>query len=427
MTILPRHISEGCGCDDPVVSSGLISVDNALSRIQSHIEPIISMETLPLHAASGRVLAAPVHAQSDMPRFDHAAMDGYAIDSDALKGDGPWVLPVTGRVAAGDDIDRLRTKAGACRIFTGAQVPHGFDSVVMQEKVERLGNMVKLTKRPKRHNNVRLKGEEHACGAVIVSQGTKLTPSAIAACAAAGHGQVSVRKQVRVTLLASGSEITNAGQGDLSSGQIWDVNTPMLQALLSREDVLLQSVVRVDDSVSAIRSALEIASRTSDLIVTTGGVSVGEEDHLPAAVSYAGGRILFSGVAIKPGKPVTLGQIGDAVWLGLPGNPGSAFVTWSVFGDMVLHRLSGRSSQGNLRRHVVLGNKLSRKPGRCEVRACTVTGLDSQGRDIVTCLNNANSGQVTSFVQCDGLAFLPSEIEYLPEGALVEFLPLCKT
>lgn len=294
MTILNgRHISKGCGCDDPVVSSGLISVDSALLRIKSQIEPITGMETLPLHAASHRVLAAPVHAQSDMPRFDHAAMDGYAIDSAVLKGDGPWVLPVTARVAAGDDIDRLRIKAGACRIFTGAPLPHGFDSVVMQEKAERHGNMVKLTKRPNRRDNVRLRGEEHVRGAVIVSHGTKLTPGAIAACASAGHGQVTVRKQVRVTLLASGSEITTAGQGDLSRGQIWDVNTPMLQALLSREDVKLQSVVRVEDSVSAIRAALEMAALTSDLIVTTGGVSVGEEDHLPAAVSSAGGENSF--------------------------------------------------------------------------------------------------------------------------------------
>ncbi|MCA0928340.1 molybdopterin molybdotransferase MoeA [Ruegeria profundi] len=423
MTYLSRHLSSGCGCDDLSVAAGVISIDQALQQVLQHVTPVARTENAPIHTCRERVLAAAVLAHADMPRFDHSAMDGYAVNSKALAGDGPWLLPVNGRVAAGEAADTPYAATDACRIFTGAPVPHPFDSVIMQEKVERLGNMIRINRRPTIGENIRLRGEEHRRGAEILPVGMMLTPRAIAAAAAAGHGVVNIRCRIRVTLLASGSEVAASGTKNLTGGQIWDVNTPMLQSLLSRPDVDLQNVIKVDDDKDSICCALQSAAATSDLIITTGGVSVGDEDHLRTAVTAARGDIFFAGVAIKPGKPVALGKIGDAVWLGLPGNPGSAFVTWSVIGETVLNTLAGNAQVHPERRHVVLGHSLSRKAGRCEVRAARIVGVDGYGRDIVECPSNVNSGQVSLLATSDGLSFLPSETDHFPEGALVEFLP----
>lgn len=425
MTHLPRNLSAGCGCDDPSVSSGLIGLDEALHRIASAVKPIRRTEVIPLHRSRGRVLAAAVLAQTDMPRFNHAAMDGYAVSRKALTGDGPWLLPVTGRVAAGDAVVGRYEDSVACRIFTGAPVPHPFDGVVMQEKVERFGDVIRLKQRPSDGANVRRQGEEHRRGTEILPAGTLLTPRAIAACAAAGYGYVETRGQVRLTLLASGTEVVAPGAGDLPMCKIWDVNTPMFQSLLARPCVDLQDVIKVDDSQDRIREAIGTAATHSDLILTTGGVSVGDEDHLHAAVQAAGGRVYFARVAIKPGKPVALGAVGNAVWLGLPGNPGSAFVTWSVIGATVLNTLAGRTQTQPARRLVVLGHSLSRKIGRSEFRAARIVGLDEKGRDIVECPSKGNSGQVSGLADGDGLVFLPSDLDHLPQGGLIEFISFC--
>lgn len=295
----------------------------------------------------------------------------------------------------------------------------------MQEKVEKLGNMIRLDARPEAGENVRRRGEEYQSGTEILSAGTVLTPRSIAASASAGHASVTVHKRVRVALIATGSEIATPETEELKAGQIWDVNTPMLQSILSRPDVDLHDIVRVKDRPEAIRDAMQSAAAHADLIVTTGGVSVGDEDHLHAAVQAAGGEVIFAGVAIKPGKPVTLGRIGNATWLGLPGNPGSAFVTWSIFGEVVLNALAGLRETLAKRRHVLLGQELSRKAGRCEIRASRIVGIDGYGRDVIECESGGNSGQVSLYAEADGLVFLPSELDQMPAGSFVEFLPFC--
>lgn len=425
MTYLPRHIPAGCGCDDLTTASKWVSIDEAFRRISRHVLPNSSSETLPIQDARGRVLAKPVCAQCDMPRFDHAAMDGYAVNSSAFSGDGPWLFPVRGRIAAGDTPVTTCASSDACRIFTGAPLPDQFDCVVMQEKVEKLGNMIRLNARPEAGENVRRRGAEYQSGAEVLSAGTALTPRSAAACASAGQGSVTVHKRVRVALIATGSEIATPETEELKAGQIWDVNTPMLQSLLSRPDVDLHDIFRVKDRLEDIHDAMQSAAAHADLIVTTGGVSVGDEDHLHGAVQAAGGEVIFGGVAIKPGKPVTLGRIGNATWLGLPGNPGSAFVTWSIFGEVVLNALAGRRETLAKRQHVLLGQELSRNAGRCEIRAARIVGIDGYGRDVIACETGGNSGQVSLYAGADGLVFLPSELDQMPAGSLVEFLPFC--
>jgi molybdopterin molybdotransferase len=161
----------------------------------------------------------------------------------------------------------------------------------------------------------------------------------------------------------------------------------------------------------------------ADLVITTGGISVGGEDHVKPALSDLGAETLFSGVAIKPGKPVSFGRIGPALWLGLPGNPLSAFVTWHLFGTALLRRLTGQTTPPGSRRHVVTDEKIRRKPGRCELRPATLAGFDGQGREVVRFANATYSGRVGSLPAADGLIFLPAETDSLPAGALVEFQP----
>jgi molybdopterin molybdotransferase len=279
------------------------------------------------------------------PAFDNAAMDGYAIATSALTGAGPWVLPVVARVPAGQAVTTPVAGAVAARIFTGAPVPGGADAVVMQEEVERNGDVVHLSCRPKPGLNIRRAGSDMASGATVLDKGQRLGPREIAACAAAGAGILRVRRRLRVALLVTGDEVRRAG-GAREAAQIWDVNTPMLTASLAAADVdIVASDHGADNLAGLVRQLGDMAAQ-ADLVITTGGISVGEEDHVKPAVMALGGETLFSGVAIKPGKPVSVGRIGKAHWLGLPGNPVSAFVTWQVFGLALIRALNAGALRG---------------------------------------------------------------------------------
>jgi len=425
MIMVHRRLGAGCGCDAPDPRTGLIGIEEALTRLVAQIEPVPGTERLGLSDVVGRVLAEPVRALSDMPRFDHSAMDGYAIRRAGLSGNGPWRLPVVLRCAAGHGTLPDLPEGAAAHVFTGAPIPFGADCVVPQEAVRRHADRIEIPLRPPTGANIRTRGEEWSAGNPILPRGTRVTARSVAAAAAAGHAAMIVRRRLRITLLVSGAEIVAPGAPDPRDGTIWDVNTPMLRAALARPDVRIVAMDRIPDDAEGTRVALAEAARVSDLIVTTGGVSVGEEDHLRAAFAEIGGVEIFSGVAMKPGKPVTCGVRGKVAWLGLPGNPQAAFVTWTLFGTALARRLSGLARPENARRHVVLAHAVTRKPGRCELRAATVVGTDGQGRDVVECSGPVHSGQVGGLAAADGLVLLPAEADALPEAALVEFHPFC--
>lgn len=421
MTIHQTVASPGCGCDSQDVLHAPIGIDEALARIAAHVVPVDRTEALPLDHAFGRVLAQPVRSLSMSPAFDNAAMDGYAIATSALTGAGPWGLPVVARVPAGQAATMPVAEAVAVRIFTGAPIPSGADAVVMQEDVLRDGDVIHLSRRPEPGRNIRRAGSDMASGATILNKGRRLGAKEIAACAAAGAGVLRVRRRLRVALLVTGDEVRRAG-GARDAAQIWDVNTPMLTAGLSAADVdVVASGHGADNLADLVRQLGDMAAQ-ADLVITTGGISAGEEDHVKTAVMALGGEALFSGVAIKPGKPVSVGRIGKAHWLGLPGNPVSAFVTWQVFG-LALIRALGGEGPAPTRRHVVTAGPIRRKPGRCELRPVTLAGFDGHGREIVGFEDATHSARVGLLSQADGLIVLPADVESLPAGALVEFQP----
>jgi molybdopterin molybdotransferase len=229
-----------------------------------------------------------------------------------------------------------------------------------------------------------------------------------------------VTRRTRIALLVTGDEVVQAGQLRSAAG-IWDINTPMMTAAMTTPGIEFCGAFVAADTRTALRRQLQGLADDVDLIVTTGGISVGEEDHVKPALAELGGTILFSGVAMKPGKPVSFGKVGRAYWLGLPGNPLSAFVTWQVFGSAVCAALAGKSTGKTASRHVVLSHPLIHRPGRCEFRLARLTGFDAEGREVVDFPNATHSGRVAQLPDMDGLLFVPADAETLPRGALVEF------
>ena len=423
MTAMPVISQDGCGCDGADHVKSLIGVDAALARIADHARLVPDTERVPLSEAQGRVLAAPVRATAMIPPFDNAAMDGYALNSGALAGEGPWRLKVGGRIAAGQGPQARHDGQGAVRIFTGAPVPAWADTVVMQEatRVAPNGDVI-LTRRPRPGQNVRRAGEDMTRGADVLAAGCRIGPRDVAASAAAGHAELCVRRKPRVALLVTGDEVAAPGS-PLAPGRIWDVNSPMLTALLARGDVEFAGVCRASDTRKAVEASLCDLAGEVDLIVTTGGVSVGEEDHVKPALSALGAHVFFSGVALKPGKPISFGRLGAAHWLGLPGNPVSAYITWELFGTALLRAMTGGAGPRARRRHVVCETPIRHRPGRCEMRPARIVGFDEMGREVAGFDTATHSARLGTLKDCDGIVMIPADAELLPAGALIEYHP----
>jgi molybdopterin molybdotransferase len=415
-----------CGCDAPELTSGLLSIDGAAALIDATAAAVDGIEDVPLIAAHGRLLAADLASREKSPAFDAAAMDGYALSTRELTGSGPWTLEVNGLAAAGQPRTGLGSPGCAARIFTGAAIPEGADAVVMQEEVERRGAEMLLRSRPLSGAHIRRAGEDIAASQVVLHAGDRLGPGELAVAAAAGYASVSVRRRVRAAIVITGNEVQATGR-DPAEAQIRDVNGPMLSGAMSRPDVDIVEVIHVGDRVEALVKAFSRLSGAVDLVVTTGGVSVGDADLVKPALRAAGGSICFEGVAIKPGKPVSFGRLGTAIWLGLPGNPVSAFVTWTLFGVRAVDRLAGHSCESIVRRHVAAARTLRHKPGRAEFRMARIIGSDERGMEAVDCLDATHSARVSTLVGADGLLLLPADSEAIPEGGLVEFLPLTRS
>ncbi len=419
MTVFERIESAACGCDDLHRPGALMPVHEAVAAALALVTPIAQTEDLPLEKALGRCLAAPVLARSDMPRFDNAAMDGYALRYADLHDGAP--LPVWGGCAAGDAPAAL-TAGTMMRIFTGAPIPKGADTVVMQEAVERSGDHARVVGPVRVGSNIRKAGGDQRQGDVVLAPGPRLAAKHLAICAGAGAGYVTVRRQLRIALVLSGDEITPAGD-PVQGGAIWDVNTPMLRALCQDAGAKIIAVRQVPDQRAALAAALADLAGKVDMILTSGGISVGARDPVKPALRDLGARIPVSGVAIKPGKPVTVSQLGTSVVLSLPGNPVAAFVTWHVLGRPLVDRLCG-AAPPVARRHVRAAAPIPHRPGRCEYRPASIIGYDGQGIEIARCAPNVNSANLGPLAAADGLVLIPADTEQVAVGDMLEFLPI---
>ncbi|MVO18420.1 gephyrin-like molybdotransferase Glp [Parasedimentitalea huanghaiensis] len=422
MTVMQPLETAGCGCDALDLPQGLTSIAEALDLISDWVAPLPDMDCVALDQAQGRILAQAVTAQTLTPPFDNSAMDGYAVRSTDFSGPAPWRLKVTTCVRAGSPMVTSVIPGEAVQLFTGAPLPLGVDAVVMQEHVTRIGDHITLTNRPKPKANIRYAGEDMAPGQQIITSGQRLGAAEIAVLAAAGCSTVVVQRRPRVAILTTGDEVRAPGT-DLDVSAIWDVNAPMLTAAIRSSGGEVMQVVQAGDSLFALRDTLATLAHQVDMIVTTGGISVGAADFVKPAIEQLSGKMAFSGVAVKPGKPVSFGKIGSAYWLGLPGNPVSAFVTWTLFGSRLMNGLSKRTTGQSKRRHVVTAAPLNHRTGRCELRLATLSGFDGLGREVVSCPADTQSARVSRLTGADGLVFIPADTDTIPEGGLVEFMP----
>ena len=400
----------------------MLSLDDARAQLFARV-PRTGVERVSLAAARGRVLAADVLAPADFPGFDYSAMDGYAVASADLAGEGPWSLPVAGesRAGAGDVASSKMERGTVWRIFTGAELPPGADAVVMQEDVERDGSKAVFRRAPRPGAHVRRRGEDIGRGQRAIAAGTRLGASHLAFAAAADLVWLDVARRPRVTIVSTGDELRSPGTAP-RPGSIVDSNATALGAMarFAGADVSVAPFVR-DDLESTVR-AFEAALASSDVLVSIGGVSVGEHDHVRDAFAKVGVTLEFWRVAIKPGKPIAFGRRGDAVVLGLPGNPASAMITFAAFGAPLLRAMQGDARPLPRTWPARLAHAVSREPGRTELARGAIERA-ADGTWTARLLSNQASGAVTSMAKADALVIIAAEARSLAAGDVVEVLP----
>ncbi|KHO65534.1 MULTISPECIES: gephyrin-like molybdotransferase Glp [Pseudomonas] len=390
----------------------LISVEDALQRLLAWAEqaPLDGQETVPLAQADGRVLAAPLLAGLDLPPWDNSAMDGYALRLADGQGEP---LPVSQRILAGSAPQPL--KPGTCaRIFTGAPLPPGADCVEMQENTEVLADgRVRFLEALRPGRNVRPRGQEVRTGETLLAAGSQLGPIELALAASIGIGTVTVRRRPRVALLSTGDELVEPGQ-PLGPGQIYNSNRRLLAAWLMRLGCEVRDAGILADDLQATRAALAGVGEV-DLILSTGGVSVGEADYLGQVLREAGDLALWK-LAIKPGKPLTCGHYRGVPVLGLPGNPASTLVTFGLLARPYLLRRLGVEAVEPLGVEVPAGFAWERAGNRREYLRARL----EQGRAVPH--PNQSSGVLRSAAWADGLVEVREERTFA-EGAPVRFIP----
>ncbi len=405
----------------PPVRAPLKPLDQALAELLAQAMPLPVVERVSTFEADGRVLAQDLLSSLDVPAHDNSAMDGYALRC-ADWADAATVLQVNQRIPAGSRGHALAAMSAA-RIFTGAPIPPGADAVVMQEDCETLGDGgVRVLVPPKPGQWIRRRGEDVAAGAVVLQRGERLSPASLGLAASIGFDPLQVAGRVRVALFSTGDELVMPGEvapADMQPGAIYNSNRFFLRALLLRLGCTVTDLGIVPDRLDATVAALQAASRQHDLILTSGGVSVGEEDHIKPAVQALGELNLWQ-IAIKPGKPLAYGRVGPAHFIGLPGNPVSSFVTFLLLVRPFLLRLQGVNDVAiesiALPAHFTWP-KADKRREFLRVRRDAAGGLELFG--------NQSSGVLTSAVWGDGLVDNPAG-QTIAYGDTVRFIPFAE-
>lgn len=393
----------------------MLDFDEARRRLLASVRRV-SNERVTLGDASGRVTTEDLIAPGPLPSFDHSAMDGYAIAAADLGERGPWTLPVVGESRAGYEPPAL-APGTAFRIFTGAPIPPGADCVVMQEHATREGGAVRFSARPKLGQHVRRAGEDLERGALAVPAGTRLTPGALALAAMLDRAEIVVARRPRVTIVCTGDEVRAPGSPRLPAS-IPESNSAPLAAFARQAGACVRIAPIVRDDQDATRGAIEQALDGTDVLLTVGGVSVGDHDFVRPSLELAGVTLDYWKVAIKPGKPIAVGQSATAHVLGLPGNPASALVTFVVFGMPLLRAMQGDAHPCPMplvARLAPPGRK--RSPERLELVRAKLR-VDRDGL-VAHVHDNQSSGAATSLADSDGIALIAPGDGELGPGAFV--------
>lgn len=391
-------------------------------RLIASIHPRVThAQTVPLRDAAGRCLSADVVAPIDLPAFDVAAMDGYAVRSEDLGPDGRASLRLVAEIAAGHPTRRHLRPGETMRIFTGALIPPGADRVVRQESCIRIGDQVTVDAAGQARGHVRSSGEDVRSGQTVLREGTRLGPAQIALLAALRIDAVDVFRPLRVAVLSVGDELFDMGTTPGHGGLV-DSNRPMLRGWLEQLGCAVEDLGIAADSADELLARLIDAAARSDLLVTSGGASVGPADHLARLISRRG-YLEFWKLRMRPGKPVGFGDIDDCPVLALPGNPFAAATGFHLIGRILLSRLSGDGSCAPTSLFLPLSTAVSKKEGHLQVLA-GVLGRASDGRTAVTPLDAQGSANLLAVSRAQGLILLPEGRGGFVPGETVEFVPV---
>lgn len=396
----------------------LLSYDEALRQLTADISALAQVAQKPLKDAFGKVLAETVLAQIDVPGTAMSAMDGYAVNSADIAAHGETRLTVSQRIAAGNAAQALQPGTAA-RIFTGAPIPEGADAVVMQEQVQFENGTASFSARPAVGNNVRPIGNDIKQGVTVLTRGRRLRAQDIGQAASVGLQTLPVFEAVKVGIFFTGDELIEPGV-TLSPGKIYDSNRYTLYGLLAAMGCEIIDLGLVGDTLEATRQAMLAASAEADLVVTTGGVSVGEEDHVRIALEQLGELRLWR-LGIKPGKPLAFGQIGSAAFIGLPGNPVSVFATFCLFVAPVLQLMQGRDWHKPKPIPVTAGFDWLKSDSRREFLRARLE-VDAAGETVAQIFPNQDSAVLTSTVWAEGFIEI-AENSTVNRGDKVDYLP----
>lgn len=391
-------------------------VVQARQHIRNYLEPVHETEKIGLLDSLGRVLARDIVSPSNVPNHDNSAMDGYAFNADDLQA-GETQLEIVGTAYAGKPFAGAVSKGQCVRIMTGAVIPAGTDTVIMQEKIEVAGNKVRFTEQPKRHTNKRYAGEDLKQGQVVLSAGRMLRAADLGLIASLGIGEVEVFRRLRVAFFSTGDELASIGK-PLEPGQVYDSNRYSLYGMLARMGVEIIDMGVVRDDPELLERALIEASSQADVILTSGGVSVGEADYMKQLLEKLG-QVVFWKIAMKPGRPLAYGKVGNAHYFGLPGNPVAVMVTFYQFVREAMLVLMGQPDPEPLPMFEVTTTEDIRKlPGRTEFQR-GILFADSDGKWKVRPTGSQGSGILRSMSEANCFIVLDESVGNVPAGSTV--------
>ena len=396
-------------CADPEDKNRL-SIDAARDRISALIKPLNSWQRYPIRDALDRVLYQDIISPINVPAHNNSAMDGYAVRSDDIN-DGSLNLKQVGTAFAGKPF-KGKINSGECiRIMTGAVVPNQCNTIIMQEQVDINDDIVTIHGHHRKGQHVRYVGEDIKTGAVVLAAGRRLVPSDIGLLSSLGIADVNVTRRLRVAFFSTGDELKSTGES-LEVGQIYDSNRYTLFGMLKRLGVEILDMGVVPDQKAILRQTLADAAQQADVVITSGGVSVGDADYVKEMLAELG-QVDFWKIAMRPGRPLAFGKINNSLFFGLPGNPVSVMVTFYQFVTPALRKLMGESKPDSITLQVTCTDNIRKRPGRFEYqRGILFTDSDgqtkvkttgSQGSGILSSMSNANCFILLD-EQCDGLA-----------------------
>jgi molybdopterin molybdotransferase len=405
------------GCDEPDPS--LLSVEQALARCLALVAPVTESETLGIRAALGRVLAEHITSPINVPPYANSAMDGYAVRAADLPADGNRQLRVIGTSWAGTPFGETVATGQCVRIMTGAQMPQAADTVIMQEQVQREADDITIRAGHTAGENVRHPGDDIAQGHTVLEQGQLLSASELGLLASLGIAEVKITRRLRVAFFSTGDELRPVGE-KLQEGQIYDSNRYTLHGMLTQAAIEIIDMGVIRDDPAAIENAFVRASQQADAIITSGGVSVGEADFVKATLDKLG-QVDFWRIAMKPGKPLAIGKVNNALFFGLPGNPVSVMATFHLFAMPALRKLMGQTVQPPLHFTARTKSKLKKTPGRMDFQRGLLR--EENGELVVDAAGMQASHILSGMSRANCFIVLPLESGDIASGSQVQVIP----